>query len=104
MDLPLDSGVDNIEVDPKTGDLWIGSHPKINQIIAYDKSMGKTLSPSQVLRVKFKDGKLSDAVEVFLDKGKRIAASTVASVYKKRLLIGSLGGPPMLCDMVYIEP
>ena len=29
----MNTGVDNIEVDPKTGDLWIGCHPVMYRIL-----------------------------------------------------------------------
>lgn len=44
----LDTVPDNIEVDPKTGDLWIGCHARSHQIETYGASGGKGLSASQV--------------------------------------------------------
>lgn len=45
----MDSGVDNIEVDPKSGDLWVGAHPRIGTLIYFMHREGQgALSPSQV--------------------------------------------------------
>ena len=46
----LDSGIDNIEVDPATGDLWIGSHPINWKIIDVFGILGATNAPCQVRR------------------------------------------------------
>lgn len=100
----VDSTVDNIEVDPKTGDLYIGSHPVFHQIFAHDATMANEgIAPSQVLKFRVKDGKFTDVVEVLLNEGKTITGSTVAYVYKGRLIVGTLGQQLVLCDMKYNE-
>ena len=44
----LDSGIDNIEVDPATGDLWIGSHAVIWKILDMFGILGGSKAPCQV--------------------------------------------------------
>lgn len=44
---------------------------------------------------------LKDVIEVFLDDGKEIAASSVATVFKNRMVIGSITSNPLLCDIKY---
>lgn len=98
----VDSGVDNIEVDPKSGDLWVGAHPRIGTLIYFMHREGQgALSPSQVLKIKTEKGMLRDVIEVFLDDGGEIPASSVATVYKNRMVIGSVTSNPLLCDIKY---
>lgn len=98
----VDSGVDNIEVDPKSGDLWVGAHPRIGTLIYFMLKEGQgALSPSQVLKIKTEKGMLKDVIEVFLDDGREILASSVASVFKNRMVIGSVTSNPILCDIKY---
>lgn len=100
----IDSAVDNIEVDPKTGDLYVGSHPIFHQIVAHSETMAKEgISPSQVLKFQVKDGKFTDVIEVLMNEGKTITGSTIASMYKGRLIIGTLGQQLVLCDVKYNE-
>ena len=44
----MGTGVDNIEVDPETGDLWIGCHPQAWAILDFFDWFGFA-HPSQVI-------------------------------------------------------
>lgn len=44
---------------------------------------------------------LKDVIEVFLDDGGEILASSVASMFKNRMVIGSVTSNPLLCDIKY---
>ena len=83
--IDVNSGVDNIELDQQ-GNLWIGSHPKLFDFLRHAKDK-KNLSPSQVLVIS--EGSY-DVSEVFLSNGKDMSGSTVAAIYNKNLLIGSV--------------
>ncbi|XP_046377590.1 serum paraoxonase/arylesterase 2-like isoform X1 [Haliotis rufescens] len=95
---PLHSAPDNIIVDPVTGDLYIGLHPIGYQCMAHldDPSVR---APSQVLQIKLKDGSVSSVTELFVDDGNLISASTVATVYNKKMLIGSFLDKLVYCDV-----
>lgn len=84
----LETGVDNIELDEK-GDLWIGCHPQMLKFVAHAADARKR-SPSQVLHLRHRKGGGYDAREVFLNDGKDYSGSTVATVYRDRMLIGSV--------------
>ena len=45
--MPLGTGIDNIEVDPATGDLWIGAHPIMWKVIDLINVFGEK-HPGQV--------------------------------------------------------
>lgn len=50
-EVDTDSGVDNIDVDPGTGDLYIGAHPNLLAFIQHKDNAAES-SPSQVLRMR----------------------------------------------------
>jgi arylesterase/paraoxonase len=87
-EVPLESGVDNIEVDAG-GILWIGSHPKLLDVVAH-ASTPTRLAPSQVFRLEpRKDGSF-DIEEVYLDLGEELSAASVAAVYRDRMIVGPI--------------
>lgn len=86
--ISLGTGADNVEVDPETGDLWIGAHPKLLTFVEYSKGR-RPVAPSQVLRLRETEPGAFKVEEVFLDTGERISGSSVAAVRGARLLIGA---------------
>lgn len=106
----LDSHVDNIEVDPKTGELWIGSHIILYAIAtvldAFESNKEEArhmISPSQVFKLKTERGLIVDATEVYLNNGTEITGSSVAAVYGNRMIIGSIASETVVCELVYVE-
>ncbi len=86
----LGTGADNVEVDPLTGDLWIGAHPKLLTFVRYSKG-GRTVAPSQVLRLSETEPGRFNVEEVLLDTGERISGSSVAACWGGgRLLVGAV--------------
>jgi arylesterase/paraoxonase len=90
----LGTGVDNIEID-STGGLWIGAHPQLLKFMQHAQDPAK-LSPSQILHLSPKAGGGYDIKEVYLNKGEAISASSVAAVYKNRMLVGAVFDPKFL--------
>jgi len=86
--LDLATGVDNIEID-STGGLWIGAHPQLLSFMQHAQDPAK-LSPSQILHLSPKAGGGFDIKEVYLNLGEEISASSVAAVYKNRMLVGAV--------------
>lgn len=105
----LDTGVDNIEVDP-SGALWIGAHPKLLTFVRYSKlpplphaedylakpADPREWSPSQVLRVELGADGRSVVDEVYLGDGAALSGSSVGAVFGRKLLIGSVFDPRFL--------
>lgn len=81
-------GADNIEVDPATGDLWIGGHAKLLTFVRH-ASDASVHSPSQVVRVQL-DETGYQVSTVFLDSGELISGVSVGAWNNGRLLIGSV--------------
>jgi len=92
--IDLATGVDNIELD-SDGGLWIGAHPKLLTYVQHARDPAK-LSPSQILHLKPTTGGGYDIKEVYLNNGEEISASSVAAVYKNRMLIGAVFDPKLL--------
>ncbi|XP_033739204.1 serum paraoxonase/arylesterase 1-like [Pecten maximus] len=97
-DLYLDTHVDNIEVEPASGNLWVGCHPSLHRLVSASGDVG-SLSPSQILMVRTTEGKFKETVEVYSDSGYELKASTVASVYKGKMIAGTLGSQLIVCDL-----
>jgi arylesterase/paraoxonase len=86
--IELETGVDNVEIDAN-GDLWIGSHPKLLTFVKYSQDP-KNISPSQVLKVAIEENGGHTVEEIYLCNGKHLSGSSVAAVFKDKLLIGSV--------------
>tara|TARA_B100001250_G_scaffold283194_1_gene245359 strand:- start:15 stop:794 length:780 start_codon:yes stop_codon:yes gene_type:complete len=86
--IDFNSGIDNIELD-SDGSLWIGSHPKV---ITFSRHMKDStiLSPSQVYKLSFDRENNHRIEEVYLNLGEELSGSTVAAVYDRTILIGSV--------------
>jgi len=86
-------GVDNIEVDPDTGELMLGGHVKLLTFTRHAQD-ANVPAPSQAARVRLKD---SPQVEtVFLDDGELISGASVATRREGVLLVGSVFEPHMI--------
>jgi len=92
--IDLATGVDNIEMDSDEG-LWIGAHPQLLSFVQHAQDPD-TLSPSQILNLSLRPDGEFDIKEVYLNLGEEISASSVAAVYKNRMLIGAVFDPKFL--------
>ncbi|XP_034084131.1 LOW QUALITY PROTEIN: serum paraoxonase/arylesterase 2-like [Gymnodraco acuticeps] len=87
---------DNIEVDHRTGDIWLGCHPNGQKLVKYDP---EDLAGSEVIRIK---NILSEKPVMSLeygDDGHVLVASTVAAPFEGKLLIGSIFHKALYCDL-----
>ena len=69
--------------------MWIGCHPKLLTFVKYSKDP-QALSPSQVIKVTQTSPGQYDVTEIYLDNGRPLSGSSVAAVFKDKLLIGSV--------------
>jgi arylesterase / paraoxonase len=95
--IEVNTGADNLEV-AENGDLWIGAHPRMSTFLQYAMKLRKR-SPSQVLVIPRHAAEYGPPQEVFRDDGGLLSASSVAAVYKHRLLIGSVFEGFLLCEL-----
>ena len=97
--------VDNINVDPMTGNIWLAGIPRPVEFVEYAKNLSHP-SPSQIVTLQlgepsafgiaFPDYELR---EVYMNDGREIAGATSAIVYEDHLLIGSLFGNMLYCEI-----
>ena len=86
-------GVDNIEVEPDTGALWLGGHAKL-LTFARHAANAAVPSPSQAVRVSLTDPPVIETV--FTDDGQLISGISVAAHRDEHLLLGSVFAPLMV--------
>ncbi|OQV11759.1 putative Serum paraoxonase/arylesterase 1 [Hypsibius exemplaris] len=90
--------VDNLNVDPDSGDVWVGTHPigyKIFLKVAFPVG---TLSPSLILRLKMYAGVVQDVSQIYSNNGSALIGSGVASFYKGGILIGTPTHKLLYCE------
>nr|AMD38355.1 paraoxonase 1 variant E [synthetic construct] len=94
--LDFNTLVDNISVDPETGDLWVGCHPNGMKIFFYDS---ENPPASEVLRIQNILTEEPKVTQVYAENGTVLQGSTVASVYKGKLLIGTVFHKALYCEL-----
>ncbi|XP_022617672.1 serum paraoxonase/arylesterase 2-like [Seriola dumerili] len=87
---------DNIEVDPETGDLWLGCHPNGWKAFMFDP---KDPPGSEVIRIQKIHSDQPVVTQVYADNGHVIMGSSVAATYGGKLLIGSVFHKALVCDL-----
>ncbi|XP_046884237.1 serum paraoxonase/arylesterase 2-like [Hypomesus transpacificus] len=87
---------DNVEVDPETGDLWLGCHPN-----AWRFFLNTTENPpgSEVIRIQNIHSEKPIVTQVYADDGHVIMGSSVAAPYGGKLLIGTVYHKALCCDL-----
>lgn len=91
--LPIDSGLDNIEMDDD-GTLWLVSHPKTFDFLAHAGDASKK-SPSQIFQISDENGAFS-TTEIYLNDGHEISGASVAAPVGDRFIMGSVFEPFIL--------
>ncbi|XP_063055504.1 serum paraoxonase/arylesterase 2-like [Engraulis encrasicolus] len=88
---------DNIEVDPETGDVWVGCHPNGWKIVANNPE--EDPGGSEVVRIQNILSEQPSVQQVYMDDGSVLIGSTVAAHYGGKLLIGSIYHRTLYCDL-----
>ena len=105
--IKVGSFVDNINVDPVTGNLWVAAIPRPLDCTQHSQNLSHP-SPSQVLEIElgkpsasgiaFPDHKVR---EVYMNDGKELSFATSALVYKDRLLVGAIFTNMLYCEVKF---
>ncbi|XP_052058252.1 serum paraoxonase/arylesterase 1-like isoform X4 [Mytilus californianus] len=95
------TALDNPTLD-KDGNVLVGSHPILWQLMAHLDNP-ETPASSQVIKLHMKDGVVTKMTEVFSDNGHTLYGSSVASLYKDAMLVGTVYHKLMYCEVRYID-
>ncbi|XP_069769772.1 serum paraoxonase/arylesterase 2-like [Narcine bancroftii] len=90
-------GLDNLEVDPKTGDVWTGAC-----LSAWKMFLNNPENPtgSEVIKIENILSKDVRMTQVYLNNGSVLQGASVATVYKNKLLIGTIFHKALHCELV----
>ncbi|KFP79885.1 Serum paraoxonase/arylesterase 2, partial [Acanthisitta chloris] len=94
--LQLDTLVDNLSIDPHTGDIWTGCHPNGMKLLYYDP---ENPPASEVLRIQNILSEEPVVTRVYADSGSVLQGSSVASIYERKLLIGTVFHRALYCEL-----
>ena len=107
QEIYFDSYIDNINVDPLTGNFWLVGIPRVTDAILHSTNVSHP-SPSQVFEVNLGKPSTSGVAfpdyevrEVYVNDGKELSFATTAIVYQDRLLVGTLDNNMLLCQLIY---
>ncbi|XP_068950587.1 serum paraoxonase/lactonase 3-like [Petaurus breviceps papuanus] len=94
--LKLGTLVDNLSIDPNTGDIWAGCHPNGKKLVMYDPA---DPPGSEVLRIQNILSQKPTVTTVYANNGSVLQGSTVAAVYKQKMLVGTVFHKTLYCDL-----
>ncbi|XP_054420162.1 serum paraoxonase/lactonase 3-like [Pteronotus mesoamericanus] len=86
--------MDNLTVDPDTGDILAGCHPNAMKLFIYNP---EDPPGSEVLQIHNVLSEKPQISTVYVNNGSVLQASTVASVYNRKLLIGTIYHKALYC-------
>ncbi|CAN9514338.1 unnamed protein product [Ophioblennius macclurei] len=87
---------DNVEVEPESGDLWLGCHPNGWKAFLLDP---EDPPGAEVIRIQNVHSDRPAVTQVFMDDGSVIRGSSVAAVFGEKLLIGTVFHKALICDL-----
>lgn len=93
--LTVEIGPDNLEVDPKTGDIWTGGCWNAWKMLLYNP---ENPPGSEVIRIENILSKDPKVTEVYVNNGTVLQGTSVATVYKDRLVIGTIFHKALYCE------
>ncbi|XP_072268999.1 serum paraoxonase/arylesterase 2-like [Pyxicephalus adspersus] len=94
--IDVDTSLDNLSVDPDTGDIWTGAHPYLYKMFSYNV---EDPPGSEVIRVQNIHSDHPIVTRVYVNNGSVIQGSSCALVYKKKLIIGTVFHKALYCQL-----
>ncbi|ELW49134.1 Serum paraoxonase/lactonase 3 [Tupaia chinensis] len=92
----LGTFVDNLTVDPDSGDILAGCHPNAMKLLMYNP---EDPPGSEVLRIHNALSEKPRVSTVYANNGSVLQGSTVASVYHGKILIGTIFHKTLYCEL-----
>uniref|UniRef100_UPI00398EC173 serum paraoxonase/arylesterase 2-like isoform X1 n=1 Tax=Pristiophorus japonicus TaxID=55135 RepID=UPI00398EC173 len=94
--LHVGTAADNLEVDPETGDVWIGSCPIVSKLFFYSPENPPGSEVTRIENILSKDPKVT---QVYVNNGSVLQGASVATVYEEKLLIGTVFHKALYCEL-----
>nr|XP_033786986.1 serum paraoxonase/arylesterase 2-like [Geotrypetes seraphini] len=94
--LEFDNLLDNLFVDPIKGDVWAGCHPKGWKLLFYSPD---DPPESEVIRVQNILSENPIVTQVYANNGSVLQGSSVACVYDRKLLVGTVFHRALYCEL-----
>nr|AAC42089.1 paraoxonase 2 [Mus musculus domesticus] len=94
--LQLGTLVDNLSIDPSSGDIWVGCHPNGQRLFVYHPNHPPT---SEVLRIQNILSEKPSVTTVYINNGSVLQGSSVATIYDRKLLVGTLYQKALYCEL-----
>ncbi|XP_056374952.1 serum paraoxonase/arylesterase 2-like [Hyla sarda] len=92
----LETLLDNLSVDPLTGDVWTGAHPNGFKLVNYNT---KDVPGSEIVRIQNIHSDNPIVTTVYANNGSVLQASTSAVVYGNKLLMGTVFHKALCCEL-----
>ncbi|XP_011929314.1 PREDICTED: serum paraoxonase/lactonase 3 [Cercocebus atys] len=94
--IQLGTLVDNLTVDPATGDILAGCHPNPMKLLIYNP---EDPPGSEVLRIQNVLSEKPRVSTVYANNGSVLQGTSVASVYRGKILIGTVFHKTLYCEL-----
>lgn len=94
--LQLGTLVDNLSIDPSSGDIWVGCHPNGQRLFVYHPNHPPA---SEVLRIQNILSEKPSVTTVYINNGSVLQGSSVATIYDRKLLVGTLYQKALYCEL-----
>ncbi|KAM9307648.1 serum paraoxonase/arylesterase 2-like [Gastrophryne carolinensis] len=88
--------LDNLWVDPVTGDIWTGTHPNAMKLLFYNP---EDPPGSEVIRVQNIHSENPTVTTVYANNGSVLQGSSIAVVWEKKLLVGTIFHKALYCKL-----
>ncbi len=83
------TGIDNITIDEKNGDIWVAGHPKLLQFTNHAKD-STNISPSEIIRIHKMPNGIYKQEKIYLNDGSEISGTSVAYKFKSYVFVGDV--------------
>ncbi|XP_064410878.1 serum paraoxonase/arylesterase 2 isoform X2 [Latimeria chalumnae] len=99
-ELNIKTLVDNLDVDPSTGDIWAGCHIDGWKLFNYNP---QNPPGSEVIRIQNILSEDPLVTTIYANNGSVLQGSSSASIYKRKLLVGTVFQKTLYCELTESE-
>ncbi|XP_052816024.1 serum paraoxonase/arylesterase 2-like isoform X1 [Mya arenaria] len=100
QEFPIHSYPDNLSLEPKTGNLLIGSIPVVYMMIKHMEAPDVDMAPSKVLYINMDNATtVGEITDLYTNDGRQISGCSSATIYDNKMLMGSVVDRLVYCDV-----